>query len=69
VPNTYSEFLKSCIRRDFKAQVESNQRNICPFCKLSGREKGLICLDSLLPVTSQGEDCPYFSPRLEERNG
>lgn len=57
MPKTHKEMLQEKIRNEFSDQVKANQERLCPSC---GSFWTGYCDHGLLPVTSQGQDCPYY---------
>ena len=53
------------IRSHYPARYERNIRELCPNCqhRLSGGGSPQ-CQFGIVPVTTDGQDCPYYSPEL-----
>jgi hypothetical protein len=56
MPKTERVVLQEKIRGEFADRVKANQERLCQSCvSWFGR-----CEHNLLPVTSKGQDCPYY---------
>lgn len=44
----------------FGALIPSKREELCAHCRFGRETQGQVCEFFLLPVTSQGNDCPYF---------
>jgi len=56
---TEKEILQEKIKGEFADQVKANRERLCQNCV----SYHLHCEFGLLPVTSEGQDCPYFQRR------
>jgi len=56
---TEKEILQEKIQSQFTDKVKANQKRLCQKCASWWRH----CEYGLLPVTSEGKDCPYFQRR------
>lgn len=60
---TVKERLQDRIQERFPEQVKTKRQDLCKSC-VHFSELG--CKHGLLPVTTNGESCPYFEKRQEE---
>jgi len=47
-------------------QIEARQQSLCQRCISFDYQR---CKHSLLPVTSEGSDCPYYHERQQDNTG
>lgn len=59
MPKTEMMILQEKIRGEFEEQVKANQEKLCQTCAFWWGH----CEHALVPVTSKGQDCPYYSRR------
>ena len=54
--------LQARIREKYPDLLEKNLDELCGRCARFGG----VCPESLLPVTSKGENCPFYSQKEDE---
>ena len=52
--------MKGHIRKDYHTRLPQLRRDLCARCRYAGYGEKVECSYNLLPITSKGENCPYF---------